>query len=511
MTVETGSGENGNISSEPDPDRSVEPGVWRYAMAARAHVVIDGGPYFELMQDAMLRARQRILLIGWDFDTRIHLVKGRRWWNIRRRGTYPSRLGAFVPWLVRRRKSLQVNLLKWNVSIISILLRGTMSLDILRWRMARRIQLKFDSAHPVGCSHHQKIVVIDDCFAVCGGIDMTAGRWDTCDHIEDDPRRKTPRGRPCGPWHDATMMLEGEAAACLGVLGRRRWEHAGGRPLPMSAPQKESPWPEALEPQFRDVEIGISRTRAEHGDCREIREIEELFVRHIRRVKHFVYIESQYFASRVIGEAIAARLAEENPPEFILVMPLTAEGWLEQKAMDGARVRLIRSLGERDPKGRFRVYVPHTGDTPIYVHAKIMIVDDEIVRIGSANMNNRSQGLDSECDLFIDVARPANAHAGDAIRALRHSLLAEHCGLEPSTVCALLESCGSMARMIDNAPRDGQKTLRLFELPELGEMEQALADNAVLDPESPEEMFEPIGGRRGLFRWGSILRRPRGK
>src|SRR5690606_4878240 len=103
-------------------------------------------------------------------------------------------------------------------------------------------------------------------------------------------------------------------------------------------------------------------------------------------------------------------------------------------------------------------------------------------------------------DLFIDVARPANAHAGDAIRALRHSLLAEHCGLEPPAVGAMLESCGSMARMIDNAPRDGQKTLRLFELPELGEMEQALADNAVLDPESPEEMFEPIGRRRGLFR-----------
>lgn len=496
--------------SDKDLDKPVEPGVWRYALATRAHVVIDGGPYFDLMKDAMLQAQQRILLIGWDFDTRIHLGRGRRWWNIRKRQTHPSRLGAFFPWLLRHRKSLHVNLLKWNVSVLSLLLRGTMGLDILRWRMARRIKLKFDSAHPIGCSHHQKIVVIDDCFAVCGGIDMTAGRWDTREHIEDDPRRKSPSGRNCEPWHDATMMLEGEAAACLGVLGRRRWEHAGGQPLPMCAPQERTPWPETLEAEFRDVEIGIARTRAEHGDCTEIREVEELFVRHIRRARHFVYIESQYFASRVIGEAIAARLAEDDPPEFILVMPLTADGWLEQKAMDGARVRLIRSLGEKDPKGRFRVYVPYTGETPIYVHAKIMIVDDEIVRIGSANMNNRSLGLDSECDVFIDAARPANAHAADVIKGLRHSLLAEHCGLEHEIVAAELESCGSMARMIDNAPRDGQKTLRLFELPELDEMEKTMADNAILDPESPEEMFEPIGRRRGLFGRGSILRRPGG-
>lgn len=486
----------------------MEAGVWRYVMARRAHVVIDGGPYFALMQEAMLNARQRILLIGWDVDTRIKLERGRRWWNLPRRGSYPARLGAFVPWLVRRRRNLRVNVLKWNLSAVSFVLRGSMVIDILRWRIKRSIEFKFDNAHPIGCSHHQKIVVIDDCFAVCGGIDMTAGRWDTRDHIEDDPRRKTPSGRRCGPWHDATMLLEGDAAASLGELGRRRWEHAGGKPIPKCKPQSDAIWPARLDAEFRDVEIGIARTRAEHGDCCEIREIEELFVRHIRRAKRFVYMESQYFASRVIGETIAARLAEDEPPEFVLVMPLTADGWLEQQAMDGARAQVIRALGKADLKGRFRAYVPYSGETPIYVHAKIMIVDDEILRIGSANMNNRSLGLDSECDVFIDVERPANHNVGEAIRALRYSLLAEHCGLDSSDVAELLESCGSMAAMIDKVAQKGDKTLRLFELPELGDVERELAEKAVLDPESPEEMFEPLGNRRGLFQRGSILRRP---
>ena len=66
-----------------DPDCGVAPGAWRYVRASRAHVVIDAAAYFDLMLQAMLRARQRIMLVGWDFDTRIHLGGGRRWWQLR--------------------------------------------------------------------------------------------------------------------------------------------------------------------------------------------------------------------------------------------------------------------------------------------------------------------------------------------------------------------------------------------------------------------------------------------
>lgn len=181
--------------------------------------------------------------------------------------------------------------------------------------------------------------------------------------------------------------------------------------------------------------------------------------------------------------------------------------------MDGARVQLMHAISERDHQRRFRIFVPYAAKgTPIYVHAKLMIVDDEVLRIGSANMNNRSMGLDTECDVFIDAARPGNGHAVEAITRIRHTLLAEHCGLEPGQVPGLLERYGSMTAMIEALEKLGEtpgKRLAPFALRPLTDAEKAVADNALLDPERPDELFEPIGGKRGLFRRGGILRRPR--
>lgn len=495
-------------SAETD-EPSASPSVWRYARATRAHVVIDAADYFELMQDVMLQARQRIFLIGWDFDSRIRLGGGRRWWNLPRRSRFPARVGAFFVWLVRRTPALDIRLLKWNFGALKFVLRGTMIIDLARWLYNPSIDFKFDSAHPLGCSHHQKIVVIDDRMAVCGGIDMTSDRWDTSEHLPGDRRRRRPNGRPYGPWHDVTMMIEGEVACALGELGRKRWVQAGGEPMEPCRPQEESPWPDRLEAEFRDVEIGIARTRAHHRNIAEVREIEALFVEQIGRARRFIYAESQYFASRRIAEAIAERVAEPDPPEIVLINPLTADGWLEQAAMDTARVQLLHAIGERDHAGRFRVYVPlNAADEMIYVHAKLMIVDDEIIRVGSANMNNRSMGLDSECDVFIDAKRPGNEHIVSAIERLRHTLLAEHCGIDRGQVQGLLDQHGSMSAMIEACPRKG-KRLEPFALRPLTDAERIIADSALLDPERPEEMFEPIGAKRGLFRRGGLLRRPR--
>jgi phosphatidylserine/phosphatidylglycerophosphate/cardiolipin synthase-like enzyme len=177
--------------------------------------------------------------------------------------------------------------------------------------------------------------------------------------------------------------------------------------------------------------------------------------------------------------------------------------------MDGARVRLLHAIEEADHAGRFRVFVPKTsGGTAIYVHAKLLIVDDEVVRVGSANMNNRSMGLDTEADVFIDAARPGNGHAGPAITRLRLALLAEHCGIGVEKLQELLDEHKSMAAAIDAAPKQG-KRLEAFGLRPLTDTEKAIADGAFLDPERPGEFYEPIGRRRGLFRRGGILRRPR--
>lgn len=504
------------MSEEQDPscisrlEPGVEPGVWRYAHATRASVIVDAADYFSHMQDAMLKAENRILLIGWDFDTRIHLQRGRHWWQRAWKRDNPRRLGSFIAWLARHRKTIDIRILKWSFGVFSMIGRVTMWYDIARWMKHSRITFKFDTAHPIGCSHHQKIVVLDKRVAVCGGIDMTDQRWDTREHLEDDPRRVTPRGKAYGPWHDATMVMEGEVAEALEELGEDRWTCAGGGTLPTVNSCDNSPWPESLKAQFEDVEIGIARTRSAYREWDKVDEIKQLYIQQIARAKTHIYAESQYFASRAVAEAILARVQEPNPPEIVIVHPANADGWLEQQAMDHARAELVRCIEVADHKKRFSIWTPSVGETPIYVHAKIMIVDDEILRIGSANLNNRSMGLDSECDVFIDAQRNGNGHVGEAIRDLRYSLIAEHCGVDEADVGQLIARHGSMAAMIEQTRAEGGRNLLRYHPPELTEAEKTLAQSQLLDPEDPDDMFEPFA-KGGLFRDGSRLGRIRNR
>ena len=505
------SGENPEDQA-PDLDHSVEPGVWRYAKAERASVIVDAEGYFEHMQQAMLKARRRIMLIGWDFDTRIHLSQGRRWYQRPLDASHPERLGSFLMWLARHRPGLQINILKWGLSVLQFAARGSMLVDVMRMAPMRQITFKLDTQHPVGCTHHQKLGVLDEKLAVCGGIDLTHDRWDTREHAEIEPRRTRPRGKPYGPWHDITFMMEGDIAGTLSELCRARWQRAGGGKLKDLEPSEDSLWPEKLAVDFEDVEIGIARTRAEYEDTTEIKEIEQLVLDQIAAAKRFIYIENQYFTSRKIADAIIERLGEDDPPEIVLVHPKNAEGWLEQQAMDHARAELARVIEEADHKDRFQLYVAWTGETPIYIHAKLMIVDDRILRIGSANLNNRSMGLDSECDVFIDCERAHNKGRDleKTIRKVRISLLAEHCGVGEEAMDDLVETLGSMHEAIERFGRDGVRQLRPFEVPEKNGVEDALAGSQILDPEKPGDMFEPYA-HGGLFRDGSRLGRLRDK
>ena len=497
--------------AEDFDDTSIETGVWRYAHARRVRVVIDGADYFDLIQQAMLKARQRILLIGWDFDTRIHLQRGRRWWEKGWRSQYPSRLGSFIVWLNNHRPDLEIRILKWSYGFLKFLGRGAMAFDLLRWSRHRRIDFKFDTAHPVACSHHQKLVIIDDDFAVCGGIDMTTRRWDTRDHLEVHPNRTRPNGEPYGPWHDLTMMMEGDVAMELERLGRDRWVRAGGKPLSIPERDPGSAWPDGLVPHFEDVEVGIARTRAAYDNDPKIDEIEELYLKQIAGARHFIYAENQYFTSRTICEAIAKRLSEPDPPEIVIVMPETGDGWAEAAAMDPARAELVEALEELDKSDRFHLYVPYSGDTAIYVHAKLTIVDDRILRIGSANMNNRSMGLDSECDVFIDCNRPGNDKAEATIRRIRESLLSEHLGIYRQDVPLKIEKNGSIAGMIASVGDRNRRHLRPLHPGRHDDWSRELASRETFDPEEPEQLFEFNGSRRGLFHPGSLLAKARSK
>lgn len=478
----------------PSPASILVPATncWSIDRASRAAVVIDADDYFVAARAAMLMAKRRIMLIGWDFDGRIRLggegdVPGA-----------PDRVGDLILWLVNRNPDLEVYLLRWDLGALRTLFRGTTIFTFLKWMRHKRIHTRLDGAHPPGASHHQKIVVIDDAFAFCGGIDMTGDRWDTRAHRDHEPQRKRPNGSAYPPWHDATTALEGPVAARLGELARDRWRIAGGGTL--AAIEGDGTfWPDGLEPQFRDVDVAISRSRPLLPDLPPIREIEALYLDMIAAARRFIYAESQYFASRRIAEAIARRLDEADGPEIVIVNPITANGWLEPIAMDSARARLLEALRRRDVHGRLRLYHPVTAaGEQIYVHAKIMIVDETMLRVGSSNMNNRSLRLDTECDVTIDRACPSNGACSPTIRAIRDGLIAEHLGVSIETVAQRIDAEGSIIVTIEALRGDG-RSLRPYVEPDLGAVEKWLADNEVLDPEGPEEMFEGLG-KRGLFR-----------
>ncbi len=464
---------------------------WRVAKADRMSVIVDADDYFTSVRLAMLKAKRRIMLIGWDFDARIQLVEGGR------SADEPATVGEFIYWLVDRCPTLEVFVLRWDVGALKTVMRGSNIVTLAKWMLHARIHTRLDGAHPTGASHHQKIVVIDDCLAFCGGIDMTNERWDTRAHCDTEPRRVDPTGTPYKPWHDATTALQGPVAAALGELSRDRWQRAGGDVL---APvlQHADCWPNDLVPDFRNIEVGIARTQPEMPAYPEVREIEALFIEQIGTARHAIYAESQYFASRRIAEAIAKRLKAPDCPEIVIINPLTAQGWLEPLAMDTARARLVAALNRLDTMGKLRIYHPFTAaGEPIYVHAKVMIVDGETLRIGSANMNNRSMGLDTECDVAID----AEAHDAATIQAIRDGLIAEHLGVGVEQVAAEFAASGSLIATIE-ALRGGGRSLRPYEIPELGEVEKWLVDNDVLDPESGSEHFEATTSHGLLQRLG---------
>lgn len=475
---------------------------WRTGKADDFSIIVDADDYFAAARAAMKQAKKSIFLVGWDFDAAITLG------HPDENDEAPPRVGDFLLWLAQQNPELEIRLLLWNPGHFAAWKKLSNIPYLLRWKWHRQISVLLDGNHPIGSSHHQKILVIDDSLAFCGGIDVTLDRWDTREHRDDDPHRKRPDGTPYPPWHDISSVCTGEAARALGELCRMRWELAGGTAPPMVAPRDDITLPERHF-SFGSVELGISRSSPAHQDREAITEIEHLYLAMIEGARDIIYAESQYFASRVVAQALARRLEEEDGPEIVLINPHEADNWLGQVAMDTARARLYESMHLHDRHGRFRLYHPVTaGGTPIYVHSKIMIVDDTAMRVGSSNFNNRSMRFDNECDVALEAAQDSTGALSRRLVELRHDLLAEHLGVKPEQMTAAIEQHGSYIAAIEalRTPRgEGRHTLIPYETPEIPDLAAWLADNEILDPNGPDAILEPIE-RRGLFR--GFLRHP---
>ncbi|NJN45361.1 MAG: hypothetical protein HC808_01410 [Candidatus Competibacteraceae bacterium] len=451
---------------------------WQIADANRVSVLVDGSAYFAAFREAVKRARHSVLIVGWDIDSRTRLLRGLA------QDDFPVELGTFLDAVVRRRPTLQVYLLSWDFAALYWQEREWFIRYKLQWRTHQRLHFALDGTHAVAGSHHQKIVVVDDAVAFVGGLDLTKRRWDTPARHADDPRRTDTEGEQYPPFHDIQMMVDGEAAAALGRLLRRRWQQATGESLSQPEAIAIDPWPSSIQPIIRNAKVAIVRTEPGIGDKPAVREVEQLYLDMIAAARETIYIENQYLTSHVIGAALCDRLRAADGPEVLLILPMQTSGWLEQVTMDVLRARLLEQLRSADIHGRLRVYypvVPDLTDDCVNVHAKLIIVDDRLLRIGSANLSNRSMGLDSECDLALEARNDKHRMA---IKGFRDHLLSQHLGVEQSVVSSALVLTGSLNAAVDSL-RGGARTLS-----ELDGQISVLLDNAVpaatvIDPEQP--------------------------
>ncbi len=151
----------------------------------------------------------------------------------------------------------------------------------LHWNTPSRIRYCLDDDLPLGAAHHQKIVTVDDALAFVGGFDLTVRRWDNSEHRFTHACRIDPSGEPYLPYHDVQAVIDGKAARALAELVRKRWERgACNRPPPMASPADR--WPDSVQPDLTDIDVGIARTYPAVDDEPEIREVEALSLRRDR-------------------------------------------------------------------------------------------------------------------------------------------------------------------------------------------------------------------------------------
>lgn len=491
--------------------RILQPGrnCWRIERAHRFCLLVDAADYFRAVRAAIRAARQRVFILSWDIDSRTHLVPGGA------NDGYAEPLGEFLHEMVASRPALEIHVLNWDFAMLYALEREWLPEYKMNWRKHPRLHFCMDGRHPVGASHHQKIVAIDDCLAFVGGLDLTRSRWDTSEHAGHHPLRRDPDGKHYDPFHDVQAMVDGDVARALGELARERWQRATGRRV--AGPDDASrgvgaggpalardhaatdPWPQDFQPDLTEIDVGIARTVPAHEGESGVYEVQQLHLDAIAAARKHLFFENQYFTSDQIGRALSARLVDDDSPEVMVISPRNQSGWLEEATMGALRVRVHQRLKQADSKARYGLYCPVLADLKqgcLNVHSKVFAVDDRLFVVGSANLSNRSMVLDTECNLAIESGEPAGAdpstvpsdsppdRIGAGIARLRARLLAEHLGAAPEAV----EDEVRRSRSLHQTVRKFNSARRmLMEMhPALTpESDALLVDQSVFDPERP--------------------------
>ncbi|MES2197206.1 MAG: VTT domain-containing protein [Pseudomonadota bacterium] len=418
-------------------------------------------------------------ILGWDIHSETPLVGS----SGRVDDGLPIALGPFLKALLLAKPELQINILVWDFAALYAGEREWNSADKFTGGCDGRIRFCLDSSLPLGSSQHQKIVVIDNAIAFSGGLDLTIRRWDTSEHLAEHPLRHDPDCKPYPPFHDVQCMVEGEAAVALGEIATARWA-AAGCTVESCETVPGDRWPASVPAEARQIQGAIARTGLRTASQAGVDEVARLFEASINTASRFIYIENQFTSATEIAEMLARRMADVPALRVLIVTPKAHGSWLESQAMQGGRGGFMGPFVAAGVADRLRILYPAVQDgessAAVMIHSKVMIVDDGFLRVGSANLNNRSMGADSECDLAFEAESEQHF---EFIRSQRRRLIGHFCGLDEDIIAA---NEGDLLEFLDRHAASGTGKALLpidCEVTSLGAMAEII--QPIADPKHP--------------------------
>jgi phosphatidylserine/phosphatidylglycerophosphate/cardiolipin synthase-like enzyme len=365
-------------------------------------VLIDGAEALPVIANELTGARSHIHIAGWFFSPDFALLRG-------------ERLVVLRHLLAGLAERVDVRVLAWAGAPLPLFRPSRREVRRMREALTSQsgIKCSLDARErPLHC-HHEKIIVIDDRVAFVGGIDLTSqngDRFDSSDHP----------ARGAVGWHDAATRIEGPAVADVAEHFRVRWEQVSGEPLA-----------QVLTPaRGGDVELQVVRTVPERiydaiprGDFR----ILESYVGAFRSARRFIYIENQFLWSPEIARVLRDKLADPPSPEFRIVCVLPSK---PNSGNDDTRGVLAELIDADADAGRILACALYARSgsraDPVYVHAKVGIVDDRWLTLGSANLNEHSLFNDTEMNVVV--------HDPELARRTRLRLWSEHLECSPERI-----------------------------------------------------------------------------